>query len=318
MRVLELPRFGWLPNIRNVQVQTHSRCNADCLFCPYIESEHAADPGRMSNGTWHLILSNLRAFSAGINIGKFCPYLMQEPLIDPSIFAKIADIYRCFPRTCVEVSTNGAALTEKNVALLLASMRGKRHDIWVSHHGIDAKTLEDIMRIDYEKATRNLITLLRAADGKHTIKVRGAGMSRDKKHVYFTRGQYFEWWNRLVRDNSINTRGVSIDYFTFHDRAGTLHRDRSCSLNMGTQRTIDAAHPFHCNRVDEWIHFMHDGRIRLCCMDYHGEVRLPNINEVSLLDYFHGPEYTDLVRKVGGTGPHEDGFICTRCTSPGG
>src|ERR1019366_8663469 len=30
---LELPTLGRLPNIKYVQIQTHSRCNADCLFC---------------------------------------------------------------------------------------------------------------------------------------------------------------------------------------------------------------------------------------------------------------------------------------------
>jgi len=29
--ILEIPRYGWLPTIRYVQIATHSRCNADCL-----------------------------------------------------------------------------------------------------------------------------------------------------------------------------------------------------------------------------------------------------------------------------------------------
>src|SRR4051812_16968760 len=113
-RELTLPHHGWLPNIRSVQVQTHSRCNADCVFCPYIESEHATtNRGAMQDDVWKLILANLIVFRDGINAGKFCPYLMQEPLIDKTIFDKIADVYDNFPKTCVEVSTNGAALTEK-------------------------------------------------------------------------------------------------------------------------------------------------------------------------------------------------------------
>src|SRR5262245_33324273 len=86
------------PNIRFVQIQTHSRCNADCVFCPWIESEHnTVNRGEMTNGTWQLVLDRLMPFADGINRGKVCPYLMNEPLIDRGIFEKINDIYQRFP-----------------------------------------------------------------------------------------------------------------------------------------------------------------------------------------------------------------------------
>jgi hypothetical protein len=317
---LKLPEYGWLPDIRFVQVMTHSHCNCDCVFCPFIESEHAKARSRMTDETWHLILANLRPFSDGINAGKFCPYLMNEPLIDKTIFAKIDDIYRCFPKTCVEISTNGAALSEKTIDQLFERFAGRRHDLWVSHHGIDAESFEHIMRQDYRKATDNLVMLLKKSNGRFTIRIRGAGESRDGKHRYFTRGQYLEYWSRLFRTHNINRKNVSVDAFTFHDRAGTLHRaDRGANLlNQGTLRVIDPQHPFYCPRLDQWIHFKWNGDIALCCMDYHAEVKLPNINETSLLDYFHGPEYYALVEKVSGRKACEPWFICARCTSPGG
>ncbi len=320
MKTLSLPVYGWLPDIRCVQVQTHSRCNADCLMCPWSESAHHDEPGRMADETWHLILSNLRPFTDGISKGRFCPYLMQEPLLDPTIFAKIADIYRCFPRTAVEVSTNGAALTEKVAGKLLESMRGRRHDIWISHHGIDAASMEHIMRIDYARATENAVRLLKMSDGKYTVKIRGTGSSMDGNHFWFSKEQYLAYWEKLFRDHKINRRNVTVDYFKFHDRAGTLHRtDRGANtLNMGTQRRIDPQHPFHCCRVDEWVHFMWDGKIRLCCMDYKNEIELPNITNTPLLDYFHSDEYRDLVMKVSGRTDAGPNFICARCTSPGG
>lgn len=320
MAVLQLPRMGWLPPIKFVQIQTHSRCNADCLFCPYIESEHAANHGAMSDETWRLILSNLVPFAGGINKGKVCPYLMQEPLIDKTIFTKIADLYRAFPHTCVEISTNGAALTSKCVDQLFALFNGRRHDLWISHHGIDKSTFEHIMKIDYDKATANLLDLLRKSNGTFTIKIRGAGESRDGKHVYFTREQYLDYWKDQFALHGINGHNVSIDAFTFHDRAGTLHRaDRgACSLNVGKVRDIGPGKPFHCSRLDEWVHIMYDGTIRLCCMDYHGEVKLPNLHHMTLLDYYHSDEYIDLVEKVSGRKTPPENFICTRCISPGG
>jgi Iron-sulfur cluster-binding domain len=318
---LALPTVGWLPPIRFVQIQTHSRCNADCVFCPYIESEHAAAPGTMSDGMWHRILDNLIPFQNGINQGKICPYLMQEPLIDKTIFSKVADIYRRFPHTCCEISTNGAALTDKVIDQLFEQFAGRRHDLWVSHHGINAETLEHVMKIDYERATANLVNLLKKSNGRFTIRIRGAGESRDGKHTYFTRRQYIEYWVQLFIKHQINTQNLSVDSFTFHDRAGTLHRvDREAyKLNIGKVRNLGPEHaPFYCPRVDHWVHIMWDGRIRLCCMDYHGEVKLPSLADMSLVDYFHSDAYRDLVETVSGRKESDPKFICARCVSPGG
>jgi hypothetical protein len=273
----------------------------------------------MKDETWHLILSNLRPWTQSLK--KFCPYLMQEPLIDKTIFSKIADIYRCFPQCSVEVSTNGAALTEQTVEKLFGLFTQKNHEIWVSHHGINEETLTHIMKIDYKKSTENLIRLLKMSDGRFNIRIRGAGRSKAVDKTYFTHEEYVSYWEKMFSDHSVNRKNVTVDSFEFHDRAGSLFReDRgACDLNKGKVRDIGPGYKeFHCPRVDEWVHFMHDGSMRICCMDYHHEVKLPNIHEMSLLDYFHSDQYKDLVLKVSGKIESEDNFICKRCTSPGG
>jgi hypothetical protein len=113
---------------------------------------------------------------------------------------------------------------------------------------------------------------------------------------------------------------VSVDAFTFHDRAATLHRtDRGANqLNMGTVRRIDKDQPFHCARIDQWIHIGWDGKLVICCMDYHSEVKLPNLRDTTLVDYFKSDEYRNLCGWVSGKIKHPENFICTRCTSPGG
>src|ERR1019366_6126413 len=109
----------------------------------------------------------------------------------------------------------------------------------------------------YKRAHANLINLLRKSDGRFHIKIRGAGESRDGKHVIFTRQQYLDYWAKTFHDEKINPKNVHIDAFTFHDRAGTLHRaDRgACDLKVGKVRDIGPGHaPFYCSRIDEWLH----------------------------------------------------------------
>ena len=310
-----------IPNIRFVQIQTHSRCNADCVFCPYIESAHADRPGFMTDALWNKVMENLLPFKKSIETGKICPYLMQEPLIDKTIFPKIDDIYHYFPNTTVEVSTNGAALTEKVAEKLIRCVSGKKHEIWISHHGIDSESIDHIMKIDFKKAHRNLVNFLKQANGQLKIRIRGAGQSRDGKFNYFSKSDYHDYWDKLFTEHNINTNGVNVNYFTFHDRAGTLHRiDRGANqFNIGKVRELGPEHPeFYCTRLDQWLHIMYDGQVRICCMDYHGEVQLPNINDMSILDYYQSDEYRKLSMMVRGKSESPDNFICKRCVSPGG
>lgn len=310
-----------LPKIKYVQIQTHSRCNADCVFCPYAESHHAENPGVMPDELFEKVLQDLLPFAPHINKGKVCPYLMQEPLIDRRIFYKIQRIYELFPNTLVEVSTNGAALTDRVIDDMLSMMAPKRHEVWVSHHGINEETLRHIMKLDYNKATANLLNLIRRSAGRLKIKIRGAGTSRDGKIVYFTPEQYLQYWRDIFKAEKLDPRHVDVDAFTFHDRAGTLTRvDRDAhKMNIGKVREIGPGHkPFHCGRIDEWVHVMWDGTIRLCCMDYHGEVKLPSIKDMSFLDFFRSDAYRTLHAMVTGKIESPEHFICKRCISPGG
>ena len=65
--------------------------------------------------------------------------------------------------------------------------------------------------------------------------------------------------------------------------------------------------------IFQWIHIMYDGTIRICCMDYRGEVKLPNLNDISLIDYFRSHDYKHLVDMVTGNINLPDDFICKRC-----
>jgi len=306
-------------DLRYVQIQTLSRCNADCVFCPYVESWHAAHPGRMDDALWAEVLRQLEPFAEGLSKGMVAPYLMNEPLLDPALFQRISDIYARFPDTMVVVATNAVALTERNTTRLLEVLRGRKHQIWVSYHGIGPDTLRTVMRVDPDRALFNTLALLKRGAG-FRIQIRGAGESLDGRRTWFTTEDYRAYWAALFREHDIDPRRVHIDAFRFHDRAGALRRtDRGAGdLSVGKVRDIDPAHPFRCPRVDQWLHVLWDGTLRLCCMDWHGEVEMPNLREVTLKEWFASDAYRALVATVTGRTMAPEDWICTRCTSPGG
>jgi MoaA/NifB/PqqE/SkfB family radical SAM enzyme len=309
-----------VPLIRNVQIQTQSRCNADCIFCPYSESWHAANPGKMTDELFAKVLDELRPFSLGINRGKFCPYLMQEPLLDPKIFDRVQQIYAAFPHTTVEIATNGSVLNEKIADNLLTVLAGRPHEIRISHHGVDQESMDRIMRLDHSRSVKNVLGLIRKSEGRLRICVQGAGNARVGQIAYFSKEEYYQFWHEQLKNAGLEDAPIDIRFFTFHDRAGTIRRtDRAAKENnFRIQRQIDENHPFYCNRVDRWIHVMYDGTIRLCCMDYHAEIELPSLAQMSLMEYFRSEAYREVSEKVCGKRTSPPDFICKRCSSPGG
>jgi len=273
----------------------------------------------MDDELWTSILDQLEPYAASLAKGLVSPYLMNEPLLDPKLFDRIEQIYARFPDTMVVIATNAIALNARNTDRLLEVLRGRKHQIWVSHHGTDPSTLSQIMRVDPERALQNTLRLLKRGAG-FRIQLRGAGQSRSGRRTWFTPEAYVAYWDRLFQEHAIDTEKVHVDAFEFHDRAGTLHRDDrdAKGLCVGKVREIGPDNPFYCKRVDQWLHVLWDGTLRLCCMDWHGEVPLPNLRQTTIREWFASSAHADLVRTVTGATPAPDGFICTRCVSPGG
>jgi hypothetical protein len=53
-------------------------------------------------------------------------------------------------------------------------------------------------------------------------------------------------------------------------------------------------------------------------MDYHAEVKLPNLNDMTIEEYYRGKDFGQVAAQVTGQIESSDNFICKRCTSPGG
>lgn len=307
-----------IPLISHVQIQTQSRCNADCVFCPYVESWHAQHPGRMSDALFERILEHLEPFEVGIRAGEVVPYLMQEPLLDVKLFDRIRLVQERFPGTSIGLSTNGIPLTDRAIDGLLDVLAGTPHHIEISHHGVDADTLWHVMRIDHDKAVANILRLVERAAGRLNLTIRGAGTSVDGRVRHFYAQAFERHWWRTFHEAGVFPTNVRLESFRFHARAGTIHRDdrQASQVDPGVVRTIDAAHPFSCRRVTEWAHVMYDGTLRLCCMDYHGEIALPSLAEISLEAYLHSQAHARIAARVRGERVEGHGWLCERCQVP--
>lgn len=302
-----------MPHPMNVQIQTTSACSGKCVICPYLDSWHHKNPGRMSEALFERILEQL----APLPLAKICAYLENEPLLDPDIFPRIEKIKKRLRYQSLEFSTNARSLDAAAADRLAQAFTDVKHEIWVSFHGVDKRTHEGVMGLDYERCLENTIGLLKLSDQTPLrVIIRGAGQAQhpDLAHDFeFSEQEYIAFWEGQLRKHNIRTR-PGINWIRYHDRAGTIKRG-DLRLKAPVREDLTG---FACPRVDRWLHFLYTGELILCCMDYHRETVFGNVAEQDLDAILKGEAFAELRAMATGQAFSSPDFICKRCISPGG
>jgi hypothetical protein len=302
-------------DLLGIQIQTTSHCNGRCVICPYLESWHAQHPGDMDDELFSSIVDQIKR----IHVRKLCPYLENEPLMDKKIFDRLKVMRDSCSYDMIEISTNALLLNRDRAEQLIDILAPVRHEIWISFHGIDKDTYEELMQIPFEKTLSNVVNFLKMCDEKQApIRpvLRGAGLpkvTRWRKSKFFSKRQYHKFWEDTFVEHGIRIR-PRIDFFRYHDRAANITRKDLC-VGKGPRRDLAK---MNCPRVDNWLHFLYNGEMILCCMDYHRETVFGNIKTQSLDGILSGEPFARLRGQALGELPSPDDFICRRCFSPGG
>ena len=315
---IELNREVLMPifsNGFNVQIQTTSRCNATCVMCPYPGSYHDTNPNIMPEDTFEHTLRLLEGFP----LKKVCLYLNNEPFLDKNLVEKIHRIKGRLTFDHIEISTNGSGFTEKNIQALCDALAGTRHEIWYSWHGVTKEVYERVMGLNWDQNVRRLQAYLKVSQGR--LKTMFRSITGGRLHVdeqYSTREEAEQFFKDQIAAAGLDPshRNLSIQTFTFHDRAGgvTFYGKRSAHV-AGMVGSLKPS----CSRLYEWLHIVDDATVILCCMDFNKETVTVDIREFDRLeDLLNAPAIAQLRNQALGLldSPHD--FICKRCTSPGG
>lgn len=296
----------------SIQIQTISHCNAKCYFCPYHGSWHQQNPGRMDDDVFKKIIYSLKSYK----ITKFCPYLENEPFLDQSLFQKVFFAIDELDIEHIEIATNLSVLTEKNLEDL-KRLSKYNHEIRISFHGVDKETYEKVMDLNYEKALKNVKTLVTLMQEiPLNLSIRGSGKPRSSKNSltsWFGQKEYLEFWDNELKEFD---KKPYVDFFTYHDRAGQKQlKSKGATFDI-YREDLDN---FYCQRFDQWVHFLYTGEPVLCCMDYNRETVLgDSIKNKSFNELFSSPKFTRMLKCASGLKESPDDFICKRCISPGG
>ena len=254
---------------RLVAIETTSRCNATCNFCPYPQKE--TEKGAMDQALFEKIIDDCTRFP----LAKIEPLLNGEPFVDPRIIERLEHIRRRLPRTILHLVTNGNAMIPRR-ADEVAEMGGVDRLI-ISLNTLDPIVYRNVMGLDLERTLQNISHVL---DPKRRRRV--------ARRIYV----------RMVRrpDSTLEEQ----DRFLAFCRA---HRVRPFILaqhNYKGDIESDLPIPSHpCQMLDR-VDILSDGRVALCCSDAEGKYAWGDVRKQSVLEIYRGAvarRYRDAHRR---------------------
>lgn len=299
----------------SIQLQTTTACNAACVICPHRHTWGKVPVQYMPDSVIDKVIENMKNKS----IYRISPYLQNEPLCDARIFdiLKKIDAELSFDNICF--SANAMSLNKNNSENLAEVFSKIKHEIRISFHGVDKKTYEHNMQLDFEKSLEHLKNFLNIAmEAQLNIIIKGLGINQKFIGAVaqeFSENNFLNFWFDFCKKNEINMENIEFRYSPYHDRSKNIFDENQFNFNTGMRKTLSG---FGCTRVDKWFHVSYDGSLIICCNDYHREIILGDLTKDNIDFIMKSNKYRMIVGMVYGEIESPSDFICKRCFSPGG
>lgn len=272
---------GYLRYPALVHIETQAVCNAACAFCPYPSLERKGE--RMSDALIEKILGDLADIPPELPF-QLSPYKVSDPFLEARLFDILRTVNERLPNARISLITNGAALTDRNIAKL-QDVRNIQY-LNVSLNYCDPGQYEAVMKMPFERTVKRLDAL---HESRPSFLVRLTRVSMDKpsdmEFLAWTARRYPEFPAVIIPRN---------------DWIGDIPGAQA-------SRVPDAP----CHR---WFDFSitATGKVAMCCMD--GQARYPkgDVNHEHVLEIYNRPYLLDLRTRL--ISRREAGNPCRQCT----
>lgn len=275
---------------RAIQIQTDSRCNADCVFCGWHGTKGIQAQGKMDEALFKKIVDECGRYW----IGRISPYLMNEPLLDPNMPDKIAYINRRKKfLTKTKINSNGALLDQGMSEGLVDA--GLRH-LWISVQGYSEETYRQSMGLSLTKVLGNIDTFLtvRTRKGKTLPKLSVTTLDTTIVH------DELEYARKYWDDRDVNFK---------------IHRvDNRSGLDMSPLGTAKPRLRRNCDLFLKQAYVIYTGEVILCCHDWKRSVIVGDLRHQSLHEVWNSPRFLELIHQYQ-AGDFRNLKICATCTT---
>lgn len=270
---LEVPRL--------VAIETTSRCNASCNFCPYPQKE--TEKSAMDQALFEKIIDDCTQFS----LAKIEPLLNGEPFVDPRIIERLEHIRRRLPRTILHLVTNGNAMISRR-ADELAEMGGVDRLI-ISLNTLDPVIYRDVMGLNLDRTLQNISYVLSPIMRR-----------RVARRIYV----------RMVRrpDSTLDEQDRFLAFCRTHRVRPFILAQHNYTGDIESDLPMP---PYPCQMLDR-VDILSDGRVALCCSDAEGKYAWGDVRKQSVLDVYRG-EVARRYREAHRRGRRGDLQPCRDC-----
>jgi radical SAM superfamily enzyme YgiQ (UPF0313 family)/MoaA/NifB/PqqE/SkfB family radical SAM enzyme len=281
------------PFPEKVMIQTTSRCNAACRFCPYPVVVDEQPQGTMDEALFRRIIDECAEHP--VEVQRLLLYLMNEPLLDGDLVERISYAKARNPRASLHILTNGALLTERRGDALIDSGLDW---IGLSIHGYSPSAYREAMGLDRDVTYRRAERFIRAALAR-----RGPGFVM----VTFNGGGPVTSEEREAALSYF--RDLGVQRISYH--GGSISRAGNVPTIPAPRH--EAVHGCHSIWWREMLHVLYNGDVVLCCMDWRRRVVVGNLREQSIAELWRSDAYRRVRDTVDGRVELPDDFPCARC-----
>lgn len=268
-----------------IQLQTINACQAACTMCPYPLFKRVHPRGRMDDDLFDKITDEIAAHP---EVDTLIPMLQNEPFLDKHIF----DLIRRFKertagRVKTELVTNGAFLTEENIARI----RESGLDVLdISLDALHKETYERIrIGLDFDAVMAGVERVIAADLPATSIFVRLVRLRTNQHEA----AEFARRWRE---------RGVSVFMYTANNRVGALEEfdatlripASEVSVLHRIGRRAFRAWMGHCPLPFASANILHNGDVLLCVHDWGRKEVLGNVREATLAEIWNGGRMREI------------------------
>jgi len=247
-----------------ISIETYSKCNAACTFCPYPTLERQGT--KLSDDLIDRIIEELKDHPHPFIIS---PFKVNEPFLDKRLIPICRKIEAELPQAWLRLFTNGSALTERHIREVSGLQRIVH--LWISLNEHRPTEYASLMSLSFERTAANLDRLHQAvADGfPHEVvvsRVMSGGCKPDADDDAFAQYMQDRW--PLFQPWLIKRDGW-IDYISQNDA------------------------PVPATTCVRWyeLSIMANGKVAMCCMDGEGKYQLGDLNKQTLFEVYNGRQW---------------------------
>ncbi|WP_282185801.1 radical SAM/SPASM domain-containing protein [Streptococcus intermedius] len=278
MRVTRFPKI--------IEFQTHNRCNANCIICPYSSMSYKSE--KMEDEIFKKIIDEC----VDKRITRLIPYLNNEPFLDKTFIQKLSYIRKKLPQVEIEISTNVSFLNEN---LIIELSKLNITELRLSMFGFTYRMHHIMMPgVDHKKVFENA-ELIAKYLGNTECKV--SIVMIDNKKI--PESEFVEM-KKFAQKN-----GFDFCRWGFLDRAKNVKK-------FSNNYYDDTASGCEQRRPIERMHILADGKVIFCCQDWAHENIMGNIGTDTIESIWVSERYNDY-RKCLYSATLDAPEICKRC-----